>query len=93
MGGVLDSTPVGMNVLAGQCSSWAGGIAAATAPHVPGAGHASVVAVAAIHTRAGLGAATLSSRMIATGSTLTTTAVGFTEREAQSAAVLSELRR
>jgi len=91
---LLDVAPAGLETLAGHCGTWAGEVAGAAGPGVPtAAGHASAVAVAAIHARVGVSAEGLAARMIGTTGKLTAAAATYTSQDDQSAGRIAGVAR
>lgn len=89
---LFEVTTAGLGTLADQCRAWSSGVAVASTPGVPAAeGRASATAVAAIHSRVGLGGETLSSRMGATAGKLTSAADAYTVHDDESAAEMVRL--
>jgi len=89
---VLAVEAVGLQSLAGVCTLKSAAVAAASATAAPATSfQPSAAAVSAIHTEAGLAGARLSGRLTATATHLTSAAAGYTDHEANSAAVLADL--
>jgi len=90
--GVLRIGPGELASLAASCVSWSAGVAATEAPGTVGSSfQASAGAVCAIETEAGLAASTLSGRMTATSTHLTSAAARYSAHESDSAVVLREV--
>lgn len=79
----------GLECLAEACQAWSAEVADTGMPASPaGSVQATVAAVNAIHANTGLTGQLLSSRMLATATSLSTAASGYLAREAESATAL-----
>ena len=90
---VLSVETAGLQSLAGVCTSKSTAVAAnaATSAKPATTFQPSAAAVSAVHTAAGLAGTTLSGRLTATATHLTSAAAGYTAHETDSAEVLAEL--